>query len=160
MSDFIEFDEDDLEGAEQPDDKPNEHDIDFDGLSLREAVIAYKALRVERDLAQATFKPLDEALKRAKARLNDIMRDPESGMDTIKIKGVGKFVAPEPTWYAQVQDRGALHKWAKDNRPGLLRTREEDALLNQLVRERINSGQALPPGLGAYPRKTVSIYKA
>lgn len=69
------------------------------------------------------------------------------------------FTRNEPTWYATVQDRTALHAWLKVHRPAALQTREVDKLLNRLVRDAQEDGRPLPPGLGGYPRKIVAVKK-
>jgi hypothetical protein len=78
----------------------------------------------------------------------------------ITITGVGALTAKDPTWYAAVQDFKAFEKWAQENRPSLLKRGENKSLLNQLVRERIRDGQPMPPGIGAYPRKSVNVRRA
>lgn len=69
-----------------------------------------------------------------------------------------QFVA-RSTIYATVQDQDAFQVWAQEK--GL----EEDyftpkpakARLNELVRDRIDSGEDMPPGISFYPRDYISI---
>lgn len=116
----------------------------------------YIALKHERDQAKRHFEEIDADLKRERQALYDRMED--EGVDSQRIDGV-LVVRPDPTWYHTMQDRDQFHAWARENNPSLLKTREEGELLNALVRECIEDGRPLPPGLGAYPRPTIQVRK-
>jgi hypothetical protein len=51
--------------------------------------------------------------------------------------------------------------WALENDPALVKQDPEfdQKLVNKLVRERIDNGQPLPPGLGAFPKPRISLRK-
>ena len=71
--------------------------------------------------------------------------------------GTHTFSAKE-TIYGQVQDEDAFRAWVKDNEleEEFFQSQEVKGRINELVREAIESGRELPPGLGWYPRKYVS----
>jgi hypothetical protein len=79
----------------------------------------------------------------------------QPGESSTKIKGVS--YVPVRTTYGHVQDRTAFLEWAKDNDAGLFHTVERDGLINQLVRERLDNGEPLPPGLGYYDKTYISV---
>lgn len=62
--------------------------------------------------------------------------------------------------YAQVQDRDAFVEWAKENEPELVQDKERKVELDKLVREKLDNGEALPPGVGFYTKHTISVRKA
>lgn len=71
--------------------------------------------------------------------------------------GTHTFSAKE-TIYGQVQDEEAFRAWVQDQglEEEFFRSEEVKGRINELVREAIDSGRDLPPGLGWYPRKYVS----
>jgi hypothetical protein len=86
-------------------------------------------------------------------RMVDEQYDP--GESSVKIKGV--VYIPNRTDYAAVQDRDAFIEWAKENDAGLIEVAHREGLLNQLVRERLDNGEPLPPGIGFYTKEFISI---
>jgi hypothetical protein len=154
---LFEFDDDEEYQSHEPDISGDPDVLDVTG-PVNDVFAQFKELRERNTAAQKEAKRLGAIMRKAKAELHDRMID-ELGIDSIKVRGVGRFVAQEPTWYATVQDRAAFQRWARENRPNLLRTREEQRLLNNLIRDCVRDGRAFPPGLTGYPRKTVSVYK-
>lgn len=47
-------------------------------------------------------------------------------------------------------------KWAESNDPDLIQYKERGAELNSLVRQRLDDGEPLPPGVGFYDREYIS----
>lgn len=78
---------------------------------------------------------------------------------SIRIDGMGNFVRAE-TCYGQVQDSDELERWAVENMPELFEPKPRKKLINELVRERLDAGEALPPGLGFYTDTYVSVRAA
>lgn len=116
-----------------------------------------RTIKVARDSAQKRFKALDADWHREMNEVREIME--EVGIKTMRTE-LGGYEAPEPTWYATVQDWNAFADWARENQPGLLRyDHGVSAEMNALVRERIDDKQPPPPGLGAYPKKVVRCTK-
>lgn len=104
-------------------------------------------------------KALDEKAKKAKAKRDELQariweRMDAEGVDSMKVAGTN-FVRSATT-FATIQDRESFIAWASKNDKSLLKTREESALLNQLVRERQDNGELLPPGLGFHVRETIA----
>lgn len=120
--------------------------------SLTNDLKRFRALSLE-------AKRLDDQAKKAKARRDELQakiweRMDAAGVDSVKVTGTN-FVRSATT-YASIQDRDQFIEWATKNDKSLLKTREESALLNQLVRERQDNGEPLPPGLGFYVRETIA----
>ena len=63
------------------------------------------------------------------------------------------------TDYGTITDYDLFKKWVYDQNldEELLKTQEESARLNELVRARLETGEELPPGVGWYTRKYISI---
>lgn len=63
------------------------------------------------------------------------------------------------TIYAAVQDHDAFRDWLieKGLKEDYLVERESKARLNELVRDRLDAGEELPPGIGWFPREYISI---
>lgn len=84
--------------------------------------------------------------------------------ERLDVEGIGSFKHTKlginfvraETVYGQVQDRAEFIKWAEDEMPELLETKERKKLVNEIVRERLESGQELPAGLGFYVQQYVS----
>lgn len=51
------------------------------------------------------------------------------------------------TIYSQITDRDAFVSWAEEHEPELLKTDERKGLVHELVRERLDNGEPLPPGV-------------
>lgn len=64
--------------------------------------------------------------------------------------------------YGTVADKRAFYEWAvtEGNAPELFDDEPREKLVNELVRQRIDNGEALPPGVNFYTRETVSQRKA
>lgn len=80
----------------------------------------------------------------------------EYDIESMKVDDL-TFIRTAPREFATVQDREAFVEWAMRNDASLVAMKEEKRLLNQLVRERIDNGEELPPGIGFYTREIVSI---
>jgi hypothetical protein len=105
------------------------------------------------------FVKVDAAAKEAKIDFEDAQRRfyerlEAEGCGSVKVDGIN-FV-PQTTIYGQVQDREAFIEWANATDESLLEPRERKALVNELVREAIEQGDPLPPGLGFYTKEYVS----
>lgn len=70
-------------------------------------------------------------------------------------KSGGVQFVKSATVFAQVQDREEFIRWAEENDPTLTESRERKAILNALVREHIDNGEPLPPGVGHYEREVI-----
>lgn len=72
----------------------------------------------------------------------------------------GTTFSPVEKIYASVQDRSAFVAWAKANDDELIEDKERGVLLSALVRERLDNGEELPPGVGFYTREYISMRAA
>lgn len=130
----------------------DEHDVE--GPTLNEDLHKLDDLALKQKAAKADFEKADREYKQHRMHCYERMKD--EGVDMTKLGGV-RFEAPKPTWYGTVQDKKVFQKWAKANRPALVREEAAEAELNKFVRECIEDGRPLPPGVGAYPRPVVRI---
>ena len=81
----------------------------------------------------------------------------ETGFSSVKLDGEN-YVAKR-TVYARIQDSEKFYEWCKFNECTDLyfTEKEEKGRLNELVREAIDNGYELPPGLSWYPKEYVAI---
>lgn len=120
--------------------------------TLAEQARELKATRDAMDDANASYKDLKKEYDQKHRALRERMEQEE--VDSVKTDGVN-FVAAA-TRYGNVEDREAFIAWAEEEQPELLQIRERGDLLNELVRECLDDGRALPPGLGYYVKEYVS----
>jgi hypothetical protein len=113
---------------------------------------ALKALKAQRDIAKKKYEDLDHEFKRAQFRLMEEMRS--QGVESLKVGGT--LFVPTETVYAQVQDRSEFVRWAQENDDELIDHRERKEVLSQLVRQKLDDGEPLPPGVGFYVREYIS----
>lgn len=121
-------------------------------ITLTQAARNLKELKARRDEAKREYEALAEEFKIDQARLLERMEEEENE----GIKADGTNFVPSATVYATVQDRSAFVEWATENDPELIEPRERGELINQLVREHLDDGRPLPPGLGSYVREFIS----
>lgn len=123
-----------------------------------------RVLALKKRAAAITMKVAEYAKKDAKAweqhcydRIDSDLGTDSDGGAAIRNER-GTFVASETT-FAQIKDRAVFEAWAAtqdesyfDDEP-----KPREALLNQLVREKIDNKEPLPPGLGVYGRRRVTV---
>lgn len=68
----------------------------------------------------------------------------------------GTRFTPTSTIYSSVQDRQAFVAWAKETDDSLIEDKERKEVLNQIVRQCLDDGDELPPGIGFYTREYIS----
>ncbi len=112
-------------------------------VPIEQEAAELRDLKVRRDEAKAEYSSIDKAFKAAQFKLIERMK--ETGCEGIK-QGGTNFV-PAETIYGQVQDRTEFVAWAEENEPELLEPKERKELINELVRQKLDDGQPLPPGL-------------
>lgn len=120
--------------------------------SLNEDAAALRKSKLARDEAKAEFESLDKQFKADQAALLERME--EEGCEGTKVEGTN-FV-PTRTIYGQVQDRTEFVQWAQDNEPELLEPKERKELINELVRQKLDDGEPLPPGLNFRVQEYIS----
>jgi hypothetical protein len=100
----------------------------------------------------------DEAKKRYQEYEHAVFQEmTAAGMTGFKSETAG--YSAKSTIYANVQDSEAFEAWCAENglTEDFLKSAPEKARLNELVRERLDNGEELPPGVGWYPRNYISI---
>lgn len=90
--------------------------------------------------------------KELEAKLLDRMEQEE----TDSIASGGTLYTKAQTIFAAVQDESAFQEWATTHDEQLIEAKVKKDLLNQLVRERLDNGEELPPGVGFYPKDYIS----
>lgn len=69
----------------------------------------------------------------------------------------GVLWTPQSTIYSTIQDRAAFIEWAKDYAgETLIEHKERKGELHKLVREKLDNGEGLPPGVGFYTKDYIS----
>ena len=121
-------------------------------MEIKDALSKLKALKEHRDAAKEVFSQAENEFKQFQTEVWDFMD--ENKIDGMKVDGVN-FVKTA-TAYASVQDRDEFREWAKENDESLIELKERSALLNALVRERLDNEEELPPGVGMYVREVIS----
>ena len=119
--------------------------ITQDLLRLRKLKREYDAAHKKSDAAEAVFKA-------AQAKVYERME--RDGVESMKASGT--LFVRSTTTYASMQNREEFIAWAEENEPELFESKERKALLNALVRERLDNDQELPPGVGMYEREVVA----
>ncbi len=79
--------------------------------------------------------------------------------DVLSLKtDAAQFVA-KCTTYATITDMDLFTEWLKENgiEDEFIKDAPEKARINELVRERLDNGDSLPPGLSHYDRRYISI---
>lgn len=131
------------------------------GLTMAQVKAEFKKYKNLRIAYNAALKGKNEAEAAMKAQAAKVRRIAESEELHGRISyGTDVYEVPEPTWYATVQDFDAFMKWARENdQEGMLRLdKRVSQAMNDLVRERIEDGEPLPPGLGSYPKAPVKVF--
>lgn len=81
-------------------------------------------------------------------------------MDATEVHGMkidGKnFVWNPPKPYGSISDKRLFIEWAEENAPELVEPEPRMSLVNELVRQRIDNGEEMPPGVNFYTKKTVA----
>ncbi len=124
-------------------------------LTTKDKLLALKGLRETRETARIAFEEADKEFKSLQYDVFEHLSD--QGIESMKVDGTN-FVRAS-TAYGSVQDREAFVEWAKQNDEALIEYKERGALINELVRERLDNGEELPPGLGMYTRDLVQQRK-
>ena len=79
--------------------------------------------------------------------------------DGVKLDGMN--YSPQETYFAVVQDKSELVDWLlTDGDSSIVEEKLKQEALNQIVRECIDNGQPLPPGLGFWQKTWVSTKAA
>jgi len=122
--------------------------------SLKQDLQRLRRLKDESTALNKKAKDKSAELEQHQARVYARMESED--VESIRFNG-RNFIRVEPQPYASIQDRDAFVEWARNNDPSLVSEKEEKRLLNQLVRERLDNGEELPPGIGFYTKEIISV---
>lgn len=120
--------------------------------TLTQELTGLRALKAKRDKAKREFEDLDLEFKQRQFRAMERMRS--EGVESMKVEGT--LFVPTETVYAQIQDRQEFVAWAEENDTELIEPKERKEILSQMVRQRLDDGEPLPPGVGFYVREYIS----
>lgn len=118
---------------------------------------------------RAVEKELTDQAKDAKAERERFERAFMTRLEAEETDGVrtgGKLYTPTKTIYGSVTDRDAFLAWAKaqegegNDDETLYEIKERKGLVSELVRERLDNDEPLPPGVGFYVKEYVSVTAA
>lgn len=122
-------------------------------LTIAEQAEALRELKQDAAAADAVAKDAKALYKQAEVAFIERMQS--EGVESIKHDGT--LYVPAATTYGQIQDRAEFVAWAEAERPELLETKERKALVNEIVRECLDNGTEMPPGVGFYVSEYVSL---
>lgn len=111
--------------------------------SIQEEAEHLRSLKSEHTEAKEKTKELREEFERRQWLLLERME--QEKVEGLKVDGIN-FV-PTETIYAKVADRRAFIEWAIENDPELIEQKERKAVLNEFVRQKLDDGEPLPPGM-------------
>lgn len=120
--------------------------------TLAEDAAHLRGLKLKATNLDAQAKEAKAEAKHAEVAFLNRMEDEK--VDSLKYDGT--LFVPAETTYGNVNDRSEFVEWALENSPELVEYKERPKLINTLVREYIDSGQELPPGLDFYIKQYVS----
>ncbi len=123
----------------------SEKTIQQEAKELRELKESYVESKAETDSLKRQFD---------KAQADLIERMDTDAVEGLKVDGTN-FI-PTKTIYGQVQDRSEFVAWAEQEAPELLEPKERSELINELVRQKLDDGEQLPPGLNFRVREYIS----
>lgn len=119
--------------------------------TLTEDLKELREIRNMRDDAKDEYDELKDKYESKQADVIERMK--EEGVDSQKTDGI--TFSPQSTVYGQVTDRAEFVKWAEENDPELVEKKERKALINQLIRQKLDDGETPPPGLGFYVKEFI-----
>jgi hypothetical protein len=128
-------------------------------MTLEEEIRRLAVLRQEKD---ETRKAADKAkLAYDKAHMALWDRMDATGVGNITIDGT-LYSFNKPKVHGTVADKSAFYEWAvtEGNAPELFDTEPRQALVSERVRQMIDNGEPLPPGVNFYTEQRVSQRKA
>lgn len=101
-----------------------------------------RTLRDQKTSLEATLSDLNKQIATVSFQAVQLMRD--ARMTSTKIEGIGTaYLATTVT--PRVKDADAFMTWARENMPEFIRESIHPATLKSQVKERLETGQAMPP---------------
>lgn len=120
--------------------------------TLAQEARALRTLRNREKKAKEVYDDLKAQREQDEVALIERM----DGEGVESIKSDGTLFSPTETQYGQIQDRTIFVEWAQEYAPELLETKERKGLINEKVRECIDNGEPLPPGMSFYVKQYIS----
>jgi len=120
--------------------------------TIQEEAKELRELKLQYQEAKAQYEALKSQFDKRQSELMERMEN--DSVEGLKVDGVN-FV-PTETIYGKVDDRREFVEWAKENMPELLEEKERKDVLNETVRQMLDDGEILPPGIGFTVREYIS----
>ena len=120
-------------------------------MSLEDEVIKLRDLREAELAAKKVAKDATDEREKQERKVFAMMTKTTS--TTVE----GRRYTRVTTDYGYVDDRVKFIEWAKENDESLIKLVENKAEIHRLVRERIDNGEGLPPGIGHRVDEYVSM---
>jgi hypothetical protein len=123
--------------------------------TLREDLAKLRQLKVEATAA-------NKAAEKVKRERDEWQRHCLDRMDAEGFTGKVEFDGTPYTphrdkHYASIQDKAVFLEWAEENAPHLVSHEPKKGDLNTLVRNALDDGEELPPGIGWYDKDYIAI---
>lgn len=124
-------------------------------MELRERLEELHRLKERASRSDKIAKERKQRAKDAEIDLFHYMQ--RNGLDAVAAGG--HMFAPRSTTLGVVNDQAAFEQWLMENDlyDEYIRTEPQKARLNEMIRERIDNQQELPPGTNAYAKEYISI---
>lgn len=122
---------------------------------LRVLALKKRAAESAEDIAKKVKADAKAFEQQCYDRIEQELGTDETGGASIR-NTFGTFVAGE-TVMGYIQDEDAFVEWARAQDETYFEDKPRKALINQLVRECLDNNEPLPPGLGAYGQRRVSV---
>lgn len=121
-------------------------------MTLEDEIRRVRQFRAMYESAQAQADEAKEAYDRAHQALFDRME--ATGVKSINLDGA--TATRKSTVFGNVNDKAEFIRWAELNAPELVSPAPRKALVNELVRQKLDNGEELPPGVDYFVRNYVS----
>ncbi len=129
-------------------------------IKIKERLVRLAELKNEKDDAKKMFSDKEAAFKAYERETHKLMEVQD--VKTVKIDGLGTFTRSERT-YCKVlaESEEEFVSWAEEEGVAdeLVKRKFETKRLNALVKERLENGDDLPPGVDVTPTPYISIRK-
>jgi hypothetical protein len=121
-------------------------------ITLEEEIRSVRALRRDYEEKRTAADEAEAAWKKARLALWERMD--ATGVKSINIDS--RTASAKSTIYGTISDKAKFIEWAEENAPELVAPAPRKGLVNELVRQRLDNNEELPPGVNWYVDKYVS----
>lgn len=120
--------------------------------SLQEDLLELRKLRADEKVKKDQYETAKTDRKEFEAKVMERMEIEKCESTRVD----GTLFVPTSTTFGTVRDRTKFLEWARDEDESLFEEKERAEILNQIVREKLDNEEPLPPGVGYYVREYIS----